>query len=69
VQDTGEVKILTILWGWWWDALGLPWLALGLLLAKLTLLLLASLILLGLRHLQGAEHRDLDCLWMVNVGR
>jgi hypothetical protein len=68
MQDVGEIKVLAILRGWWWDALGLSRLALRLLLAKGSLLL-AALIWLGLGHLHGAEHWDLDCLWMVNVGR
>lgn len=68
VQDVGEAKILAVLRGWWWDALRLSRLSLRLLLAERTLLL-AALIGLGLRHLHGAKHGDLDCLWMENVGR
>ena len=68
VQDTRQGEVLAVL-GWRWrDALAL---------ARLTewvLLLgwwnLISLrVGLGWRHLERAEHGDLDCLWMVNVGR
>lgn len=68
MQDTRQGEVLAVLRWRWGDALALAWLTEQvLLLGRWTLVSLR--VGVGWRHLKRTEHGDLDCLWMVNVGR
>ena len=67
VEDTRQGEVLAVLRRRRRDALALARLAVWILLLGRTLISLQ--VGLRWRHLECAKHGDLDCLWMVNVGR
>ena len=67
VEDTRQGEVLAVLRRRRRDALALARLAVLVLLLGRTLISLQ--VGLRWRHLERAKHGDLDCLWMVNVGR
>lgn len=68
MEDAGQGEVLAVLRRWWRDALALTGLTEWVLLLGWWALI-SLRVGLGRRHLERAEHGDLDCLWMVNVGR